>query len=164
MTDRSLTLIAAYARNRVIGANGGIPWRSREDFAHFKAATTGQTLIMGRLTHESIGRALPHRRTLVISRNPDYRAEDVEVVGSLAEALERSARTPFGDTDYVAGGGQIYDLALPLADRQVLTEIDVEVDGDAHYPEFTPREWREVRRISRPEFDPPLDWVWWERV
>lgn len=164
MTARSLTLIAAHARNRAIGAHGGIPWYSPEDFAHFKAATMGQTLIMGRLTHESIGRVLPGRRTLVISRNPDYRDDGVEVVGSLADALERSRQHPFGEIDYVAGGAQIYRLALPRADRQVLTEVDVDVAGDAFYPTFDTDQWREVRRISRPTYDPPLDWVWWERI
>ncbi len=164
MTDRPLTLIAAYARNRVIGNRGSIPWHSRPDFEHFKAATIGQTLIMGRLTHESIGRALPERRTIVITRNPDWHDAGVEVAHSLDEAIALSAKRPVGEIDYVAGGAQIYDLALPLADRQVLTEIDVEVPGDAFYPQFDVTQWREIRRISRPENDPPLDWVWWDRA
>lgn len=161
---RPLTLIAAHSRNRVIGDRGGIPWRSREDFAHFRSATLGATLIMGRLTHESIGRPLPERRTIVITRNPDWRAEGVEVAHSLQEARALSAAHPFGEEDFVAGGEQIYRLALPVADRQILTTVDLEVGGDAFYPPFDEADWQEVRRISRPENDPPLEWVWWQRV
>ncbi len=162
-SGRPLTLIAAHSRNRAIGHHGDIPWHSREDFAHFKAATIGQTLIMGRLTHEAIGRPLPERRTIVITRNPEWRADGVEVVHSLEAALALAAERPYGDMDYIAGGQQIYELALPIANRQLLTEIDLEVPGDAFYPEFSEEQWHEVRRISRPDYDPPLQWVWWER-
>lgn len=161
---RPLVLVAAHARNRAIGVAGTIPWHSREDFAHFKQVTAGQTLIMGRLTHESIGRPLPGRRTVVISRNRDYRADGVEVVGSLEAALQLSAAEPFGEMDVVAGGAQIYALALPLADRQVLTEVDVEVHGDAFYPVFDAVQWRVERREEHPELSPALTFTWWERT
>lgn len=163
-TTRPLTLIAAHATNRVIGDRGTIPWHSRADFEHFKAVTIGQTLIMGRLTHESIGRPLPERRTIVITRNLEWHEPGVEVAHSLEEAIALSATRPYGEVDYVAGGQQIYELALPLAGAQVLTEVGLEVPGDAYYPEFDAGDWREVRRISRPENDPPLEWVWWERA
>ncbi len=170
-----LTLIAAYARNRVIGDGPDIPWRSREDFAHFKATTLGHTLVMGRVTHESIGRPLPGRRTIVLTRDRGWSAEGVEVVHSLDEALAlartRSAR---GDAEvFVAGGAQVYAAALPLATHQVLTEMHLDVEGDAFYPEFATADgdgtlgvgkWREVRRESHPEMEPGLDWVWWERA
>ncbi len=155
----STTLIAAHAADRVIGLDGAIPWHSSEDFAHFKAATLGHTLVMGRLTHESIGRPLPGRRTIVITRDPEWRDEGVDVAHSLEQALGMA-----GDAEvYVAGGAQIYELALGVADRQVITEVGVQVEGDTFYPEFDAGQWREVRRIERPEFDPPLAWVWWER-
>lgn len=154
-----LTLIAAYGHDRVIGDGPAIPWRSREDFAHFKATTLGHTLVMGRVTHESIGRPLPGRRTVVITRDPSWSAEGVEVAHSLDEALALTA----GDEVFVAGGAQIYALALPYATHQILTEVDVDVPGDAFYPSFTIEEWSEVRREARPDIDPPLVWVWWER-
>ncbi len=155
----TLTLIAALARGRVIGDGPRIPWHSREDFAHFKATTMGHTLVMGRVTHESIGRPLPGRRTIVVSRDLDWRADGVDVAHSLAEALEMA-----GDSEvFVAGGAQIYALALPRATHQILTEMHVDVDGDVRYPAYDESEWRETRREARPDLDPPLDWVWWER-
>lgn len=154
-----LTLIAAYAEGRVIGNGPDIPWHSREDFAHFKATTLGHTLVMGRRTHESIGRPLPGRRTIVITRNLAWHDEGVEVAHSLEDALA----TASGGEIFVAGGAQIYGLALPLATHQVLTEMHLSVRGDAFYPEFDRRAWREVRREPRRDLDPPLDWVWWER-
>jgi dihydrofolate reductase len=152
-----LTLIAAYADNRVIGDHGRIPWRISEDFAHFKATTMGGTLVMGRATYDSIGRPLPGRTTIVVTRNPDWSADGVLVAHSLADALalagEQSSQT------FVVGGTQIYEQALPLATHQVLTEVHQSPDGDAHYPEFDHDEWVETRREPREGFE----WVWWER-
>ncbi|QCX27780.1 dihydrofolate reductase [Nocardioides jishulii] len=154
-----VTLIAAYAHGRVIGDGPDIPWHSREDFGHFKATTLGHTLVMGRVTHESIGRPLPGRRTIVMTRDRDWRDEGVTVAHSLEEALDLAG----DDEVFVAGGAQVYEAALPVADQQILTEVDIDVSGDAFYPEFDPAEWTEVRRISRPDLDPPLSWVWWTR-
>ncbi len=155
----TLTLIAAHARGRVIGDGPDIPWHSREDFAHFKATTLGHTLVMGRLTHESIGRPLPGRRTIVITRNPSWTTDGVDVAHSLDEALELA-----GDQQvFVAGGAQIYALALPSATHQILTEVHLDVPGDAFYPVFDTEAWVETNRESRPDLDPPLDWVWWQR-
>lgn len=154
-----LTMIAAHSPTRVIGDGPDIPWHSREDFAHFKATTLGHTLVMGRKTHESIGRPLPGRRTIVLTREPGWRDAGVETAHSLDEALAMA-----GDSEvFVAGGAEIYALALPRATHQILTEVGVEVSGDAYYPEFSTQEWAQTRRISRPELDPPLEWVWWER-
>lgn len=156
---KSVTLVAAYDTNRVIGDGAAIPWHSREDFAHFKESTIGHPLIMGRLTHESIGRPLPGRRTIVITRDPSWSDDGVEVVHSFEEALDLA-----GEVDVrVAGGQQIFELALPYATHQILTEMHLEAEGDVFYPEFSLEEWVETRRISRPDLDPPLDWVWWER-
>jgi dihydrofolate reductase len=153
-----LTLIAAYADNRVIGDQGVIPWRISEDFAHFKATTMAGTLVMGRTTYDSIGRPLPGRTTIVVTRNPDWSADGVLVAHSMDDALALADEQP-GET-YVVGGTQIYEQALPLATHQVLTEVHQSPHGDAHYPEFDRDEWVETRREQREGFE----WVWWERV
>jgi dihydrofolate reductase len=152
-----LTLVAAYADNRVIGDHGSIPWRIPEDFAHFKATTMGGTLVMGRRTYDSIGRPLPGRTTIVVTRNPDWSAEGVQVAHSLPEALARASQQAGGT--YVVGGTQIYEQALPSATHQVLTEVHQTPDGDARYPAFDVDEWVELRREPRDGFE----WVWWER-
>lgn len=154
---RRVVAIAAYADNRVIGAQGQIPWHLPEDFAHFKAETLGHTLVMGRLTFESIGRPLPGRRTVVVTRDSQWTHPGVEVAHSLPDAMGHAAAHP-GDT-VIAGGTQIYEQAMPLLTHQILTEVHLRPEGDAHYPEFSLQEWRETRRVSRPD----LDWVWWER-
>lgn len=155
--ERRLTLVAAYADNRVIGDHGRIPWHLADDFAHFKATTMGGTLVMGRATYDSIGRPLPGRTTVVVTRNPDWSAEGVLVAHSLDEALALAAEQA-GET-YVVGGAEIYEQALPLATHQVLTEVPLAPEGDAYYPEFDRAEWVETRREPREAFT----WVWWER-
>jgi dihydrofolate reductase len=154
---RRLTLVAAYADNRVIGDHGRIPWHLSEDFAHFKATTMGGVLVMGRATYDSIGRPLPGRTTIVVTRDPDWSAEGVLVTHSLEEALDVAATRP-GEV-FVVGGGQVYEQALPLATHQVLTEVHLSPDGDAFYPEFDRDEWVETAREPRDGFT----WVWWER-
>ncbi|MDX6372055.1 MAG: dihydrofolate reductase [Nocardioidaceae bacterium] len=143
----TVTLIAAVARNGVIGADGGIPWHLPEDFAHFKATTLGHTLLMGRATYDSIGRPLPGRTTIVLTRDPDWRAEGVLVAGSIEEALAMAE----GDV-FVAGGAAVYAAALPYADEQLLSEVDLEPEGDTFYPAYDRAEWREVSRESRDGF------------
>ncbi len=154
---RRLTLVAAYARNRVIGDHGRIPWHLPDDFAHFKATTMEGVLVMGRATYDSIGRPLPGRTTIVVTRNPDWTAEGILVAHSLDQALQLAAEQP-GET-FVVGGTQIYEQTLPLATHQVLTEVDLTPDGDAVYPEFDRDEWVETAREPREGFT----WVWWER-
>ena len=152
-------MVAAYGDNRVIGADGIIPWRIPEDFAHFKALTLGHTLVMGRATWDSIGRPLPGRSTVVLTRDPSWSADGALVAHSIEEALAVAATLP-GDT-VIAGGTQVYTLAMPHATHQVLTEVHLSPPGDAVYPPFPLDEWREVRREPRPDLG--LDWVWWER-
>jgi dihydrofolate reductase len=160
--DARIVMVAAYGDNRVIGADGEIPWRIPEDFAHFKEVTLGHTLLMGRATWDSIGRPLPGRTTVVLTRSESWRSgfEGVHVAHSMSAALELCASLP-GDT-IVAGGTQVYEAALPFATHQVLTEVHLSPAGDALYPVFPTDEWREVRRVPRPDLG--LDWVWWERV
>jgi dihydrofolate reductase len=152
-------MVAAYGDNRVIGADGAIPWRIPEDFAHFKALTLGHTLVMGRATWDSIGRPLPGRTTVVLTRDLSWSADGALVAHSIEEALALAATLP-GDT-VIAGGTQVYTLAMPHATHQVLTEVHLSPPGDAVYPEFSLGEWREVRREPRPDLG--LDWVWWQR-
>ncbi|MGC4111638.1 MAG: dihydrofolate reductase [Nocardioides sp.] len=148
--------MAAYAANRVIGDRGGIPWHLSEDFAHFKATTMGGVLVMGRATYDSIGRPLPGRTTIVLTRDTSWSAPDVLVAHSLAEGLDLAAEQP-GET-FVVGGADVYTQALPIATHQVLTEVDLQPEGDTTYPEFG-EEWVETRREPRDGFT----WVWWER-
>ena len=145
----TVTLIAAVARNGVIGAGGGIPWHLPEDFAHFKATTLGHTLVMGRATYESIGRPLPGRTTIVLTRDPDWSAEGV-LVAALARGRTRAGR---GRRRIVAGGAAVYEAALPYADEQLLSEIDLEPEGDTYYPDYDRAEWPEVSREHHEGFD-----------
>lgn len=158
--DQRVVLVAAHARNRVIGDNGTIPWHLPHDFAHFKRETLGHTLVMGRRTWDSIARPLPGRATIVVTRDESFAPgfEGVLVAHSLEEAFDLAADLP-GDV-MVAGGGEIYALALPFATHQVLTEVDLEPPGDAHYPEFPVGEWVEVRR----EVGEGCQWTWLERL
>jgi dihydrofolate reductase len=144
----TVTLIAAVARNGVIGADGGLPWHLPEDFAHFKATTLGHTLVMGRATYESIGRPLPGRTTIVLTRDPDWSADGVLVAGSVEEALAMAD----GDV-FVAGGAAVYAAALSYADAQLLSEVDLEPDGDTYYPAYDRDEWPEVSREHHNGFD-----------
>ncbi len=136
----SIVLIAAVGANGVIGRDNDLPWRIREDLQHFKQLTLGHTLVMGRKTYDSIGRPLPGRRTVVVTRQPDWSADGVRVVHTLEEAL-----TEGGDL-YVAGGGEIYRQALPYADRLELTEVDQCPAGDVTFPAFDRSDWTETAR------------------
>jgi len=144
-----VVLVAAAARNGVIGRDGDIPWRIPEDWAHFKRLTMGGTLIMGRKTYDSIGRPLPGRRTIVVTRQPDWSADGVDVAFSLEEALALA-----GDVEavFVAGGAEIYRQAMPLADVIELTEVDQSPDGDTHFPPLPAGSFVETRRDQRDGF------------
>lgn len=142
-----ISLIVAYGRNRVIGVDGQLPWRLPDDLRWFKAATLGKPVVMGRKTYESIGKALPKRPNIVITRNPDFRADDVTVVNEVSEALrtaEREAKALDACEIMVIGGGEIFDATLRLAARIYLTEVDVTVEGDAYFPALDERDWREL--------------------
>lgn len=141
-----ITIIAALARNGVIGVGNRMPWHISEDFRRFKMLTLGHAVAMGRKTFESIGKALPGRNNIVITRSHAFAAPGCRVVHSLAEAL--SAAQGAAEI-FVIGGAEIYVLALPLADRLQLTEVDVSIDGDAYFPEFDRSAWRELWRESR---------------
>ena len=141
-----VTLIAALGRNRVIGAGGGMPWHLPGDFAHFKATTMGHTLLMGRSTFDSLGRVLPGRRTIVLTRDPSWQHPGVETAHSLAEALSLAGP---GDELFVAGGGQVYAEAMPFAQRMILTEVEQSPEGDTFFPEWVLEDWHETEREER---------------
>ncbi|MDO5503907.1 MAG: dihydrofolate reductase [Actinomycetia bacterium] len=142
-----VTLIAAVARNGVIGANGDMPWRIPEDFAFFKRTTMGHPLVMGRATFDSIGRPLPGRRSIVITRSRAWQHEGVEVAHSLDDALALAADGDGGEEIFVAGGGQIYRAAMERADRLLITEVELEPEGEVTFPEIDPGSWIEVSRV-----------------
>ena len=139
-----ISMIAAMAHDRVIGLDNQMPWHLPADLAHFKRVTLGKPVLMGRKTFESIGRPLPGRRNLVISRNPDYRADGVEVIDSVEAALALLGEGV--DELMVIGGGHLYGQLLPRADRLYLTRIDLMVEGDTRFPAFDEGEWHCVER------------------
>jgi len=146
----TLSLMWAMSRNRVIGRNNALPWHLPEDLKYFKRVTMGKPIIMGRKTWESIGRPLPGRSNIVITRQSDYRVpEGVKVVASLEEALrmaENICLIEGGDEAVVIGGAEIYAAALPQAQRLYLTQVHAEVQGDAFFPEFDIMQWHELGR------------------
>jgi dihydrofolate reductase len=147
--SRGLGLIAAIARNGVIGRDGGLPWRLPEDLKHFKRTTLGHCLILGRKTWQSLPGALPGRRCVVVSRDLAYRAEGAQVVANLPAALAAARDVP-SERAIVAGGAQIYALALPLAQRMWLTRIDADVEGDVVFPAWDPAQWQRVGCVEHP--------------
>jgi len=142
-----LSLIAALTPNRVIGANNRLLWRLPAELQYFKKTTLGKPIIMGRKTHESIGRALPGRRNIIISRDKNFKAAECEVVHSLDDAL---ALVKDNEEVMVIGGAQIYQQALPLAQRLYLTLVHHEFAGDVFFPEWHAAQWHEVSREERP--------------
>jgi len=146
-----LALIAAYAQNRVVGIDNKLPWHLPEDLKYFKACTTGKAIIMGRKTYESIGRPLPNRTNIVITRNAEFKADGVKTVSTLDAAIELAqAVNEINGVDeiMIIGGATIYELALPMADRLYLTHVHAKVEGDAFFPEVDFSDWREVQRAD----------------
>ena len=143
-----VAIYVAVAENGVIGRDNGLPWRLSSDLKRFKAGTMGKPIVMGRKTFESIGKALPGRLNIVVTRDRAFRAEGVETAGSLADALTlarvRGRCMAGADEICVVGGGEIYRQALPLADRLYVTHVLADVDGDARFPEIDPAVWRPV--------------------
>ena len=164
-----VSLIAAMAQNRVIGKENDLPWHLPDDFAYFKQKTGGHVIIMGRKSFEALGKPLPKRTNIVITRQTDFRAEGITVVPSLEAALdvarpvEAQAENP---EIFVIGGAEIYALALPVADQIYLTEVQKTYDGDTRFPEFDKSVWDETSRHHHPADDrheTAFDFVVYER-
>ena len=143
----SVTLVVAMGANRVIGADGGLPWHLPEDLAHFKRLTLGHPMVMGRATYESIGRPLPGRTTIVVTRRSDWSADGVETAASLDAALQRAAE--LDDEVFLVGGGQVYAEALDrgLVDVMSVTRVAAAPDGDTYFPLIDWEQWQEAGRV-----------------
>ena len=156
MTKSRISILVAMASNRTIGIDNTLPWRIPEDLKHFKKLTMGHHMIMGRKTFESIGKALPGRTTVVVSRDLNLKIDGCTVAHSLPEAIQNCAND---DEIYVVGGANIYAQALDLADTLNITEIQQDVTGDVCFPEFDRSEWQETsREIHRQEIPQPLEY------
>lgn len=156
-------LIVAYTKNRVIGNKGQIPWRIKGEQRRFKELTTGNVVIMGRRSYDEIGRPLPNRFTIVVSKTANYEAENCVTVGSLSEAVDY-AREKFPDKNiYLSGGAGIYAEGFELADKLFITEVELEIEGDTFFPEFD--ESKYVKTIDeRVEGEIPFTYVTYTKV
>lgn len=148
MPSPLIRLVVAYSSNRVIGRDNALPWRLPSDLAHFKRVTLGHPIIMGRNTWVSLGRPLPGRPNLVISRNPDFQAHGATVHPSLESAL---AATASCETACIIGGEQVFAHALDIAHEVVATEVHADIDGDTYFPELDMTKWWETERLPQPE-------------
>lgn len=147
MKHPEVAIVVAMDRNHVIGREGGLPWHLPSDLRHFKRLTMGRPIIMGRRTHASIGRPLPDRDNIVVTRNPAYHAPGCRIAHSLDEALSLAADAPLA---CVIGGAALYREALPLASRIYLTEVHADAPGDVRFPHFDRARWCEVAREYHP--------------
>jgi dihydrofolate reductase len=148
-----LSFVVAMARNRVIGKDNGLPWRLPADLRHFKVITMGKPIIMGRKTFDSIGRPLPGRTNIVVTRDPAYQAEGCVVAHSIEAALAAAGEA---EEVMIIGGADFYRQLLPRADRIYLTRIDAEIEGDTWFPELDAAQWRERSREDHvPDADNP---------
>ena len=160
--DSTVSLIVAMSENRVIGQDNHMPWHISEDLKFFKRTTLGKPVIMGRKTFESIGKPLPERPNLVVTRNPDWSADGVQVFTSLRGALEAAQK--LGEEIIIGGGAEIYRQALPLTDKIYLTYIHKTIEGDTFFPEFDAGAWQETAREERvSEKGLAFSWVTLER-
>ena len=151
-----ISLIVAMAKNRIIGINNTLPWHLPADLKHFKMLTMGHHIVMGRKTYESIGKPLPGRTSVVITRNRELKIEGCVMSGSLPEAIAACR----GDEEiFIVGGAEIFEQALPLADMLYVTEIQQDIAGDTYFPMFDKNRWREVAREQhRQEIPQPLEY------
>lgn len=157
-----ISMIVAMAENRAIGKDNDLPWHLPADLKHFKTLTMGKPMIMGRKTFDSIGRPLPGRRTIVVTRNMQWHTDGVDVADSLEGAIQMAE---MAEEIMVVGGAQIYTQAMPHADRLYVTEVALTVDGDAYFPQLDAGEWLETARESFPAEDgkPAYAFVTYER-
>lgn len=146
-----IALIAAYAKNHVIGLNGNMPWHYPEDLKRFKRLTLGHTIVMGRKTYESLGRPLPKRRNVVLTRSQDFAVEGAEVYQDINKVFE-DAKIRGEEKVFVIGGGEIFKQSFDIADELILTLIHEELEGDAYFPEWDKEGWQENYREDGEKF------------
>lgn len=158
--SKKLALVWAMTDERVIGKGNELPWRLPEDLKHFRAVTTGHAILMGRLTHQSIGRALPGRRNIIVTSRPELVAEGCEVAPSLEAALAMAYESD--DEPRIIGGARLYADALPAATKLFLTEVHRKIEGDVFFPELDRGAWRELER--RAGETPDVEFVVLERI
>ncbi len=166
----TVSIVAARSENNIIGRGQDIPWHLPADLTHFKNLTSGHTIVMGRKTFDSIGRALPSRRTIVITHNTVIDDPDVTVASSLEEALRVAVDDPY-ESDvpveiFIVGGGEIYGHAIPRAEKMFLTRVHAEIEGDVRFPEFRDEEWECISAERHPaDAKNPFDYTFevWER-
>ena len=162
MTQPAISMIVARSRNHVIGRDNQMPWKISKDLQFFKRVTMGHPVVMGRKTWESIGRPLPGRRNIVVSRNAHYEPAGAELAGSLDEALNKLSEAP---RVFVIGGEQLFKQAFSKADRLYITEIEMDVDrGDTFFEVPKPSEWKEIERTSDSENGINFHFVTFERM
>lgn len=158
----TVNIIVAYNQKHVIGKDGDMPWHLPADLAHFKKTTMGCPIVMGRKTRESLGRPLPGRLNIAVTRDASYQADGTKIVYSLSDALAMARAAH--ETVFVIGGGDIYRQSLAIADRVYATEIHNDVEGDTHFPVLDKHEWKEVSREPQPEQNGmTFDFVVYER-
>lgn len=147
----TISIIAALGKQNVIGANNSLPWNLPADMEHFKELTKNKPIIMGSKTFESIGKALPQRDNIVLTRDPAYKAPGCKLALSIEQALEIAREGEMGKKSgevMICGGASVYKQYLPMADKMYLTFIEHDFDGDSYFPEFSKTEWKEVERES----------------
>ena len=154
-----ISLIAAFAEEGVIGKDGKIPWILKEDLKHFRNKTEGCSVVMGRKTYDSIGRPLPNRLNIVMTRNPK-RLEGVKEVTNKEEALEIASS--YSDEVFVIGGEKIYEEFLPMATKMYLTKIDIKVKGDSFFPKWSLNDWKELSRNDKKDLDQNIKYCFLE--
>ena len=158
-----LHLVAAFSKNRVIGKDGTMPWTLSSDLQHFKRLTEGHTVLMGRKTFESIGKPLPNRKNIVLTKNHDFQADGVEVVHSLVDLLDRFS----SEEIYVIGGGEIYRALINHCGSMILTQIDAVIEGDTLFPKFSQSCFKEEGRVRvepGPKDDYPFEIIRYTRL
>ena len=150
-----ISLIAAFAEEGVIGKDGKIPWTLKEDLKHFRNKTEGCSVVMGRKTYESIGRPLPNRLNIVMTRNPK-RQEGIKEVSNTKDALK--VASSYSDEIFIIGGEKIYEEFLPLATKMYLTKIDIKVNGDTFFPSWNKNEWKELSKQDNKDVDQGIEY------
>jgi len=147
MTVMRLSILVAMARNRVIGQNNTLPWHLPADLKHFKSLTMGHPIIMGRKSYESIGKPLPGRTNIIVTKQLNFQASGTAIVNSIDEALERSKEASFTNNEsFIIGGAELYQQTLKLCHRMYITEIQSNFEGDTFFPEFNQNDWQETAR------------------